>query len=229
MTKFKTLSKHIMKQTAILLGATGLTGGIVLDLLLDHPDYSKVIVIGRSSVHKTHPKLEEHLIDMFQLEEAQPYFQGDVVFCCIGTTKSSTPDKETYKKIDYGIPVQAAQLAKANDIDCFVVISALGANPESNIFYNQVKGEMERDVLQQQIKHTYIVQPSLIGGNRDEKRMGERMAQWFMGTFSFLIPKKYKMISPETLAKAMLQLAKNGYGSQRVENHELKELITHES
>ncbi len=217
-----------IKQTAILVGATGLTGGILLDLLLNDPTYKQVKVFGRSSVSKTHPKLKEHLIDMFQLQDSYEKFTGDVVFCCVGTTQANTPDKDTYRKIDFGIPLAAAKLAKRYKIEYFIVVSALGADPKSKAFYNKTKGEMERDILQQHIEHTYIAQPSLIGGQRNEQRNGERMAQRFMNVFSFLIPKKYKMILPETLAKALLYLAKNGFEIPRVENHQLKELIVHE-
>ena len=151
-----------MPKTAILLGATGLTGSYLLERLLKDHDFSKIIIFGRSSVHVSDPKIEEHLIDMFELEQYGEKFRGDVVFCCIGTTKAKTPDTETYRKIDYGIPVTAAKLSKKNGIERFIVVSALGADVDSRIFYNKVKGEMERDVLQQNISNTYILQPSLI-------------------------------------------------------------------
>lgn len=213
-----------MPKTAIILGATGLTGGALLNLLLNDQGYEKVKVFGRSSTEIEHPKLEEHLIDMFALENSKDAFTADVVFCCIGTTKAKTPNKETYKKIDYGIPVSAAKLAKANDIKTFVVISALGADASSSVFYNKIKGEMERDVMAQGIKNTYIMQPSLIGGDRTEKRSGERLAQFFMGTFSFLVPKKYKIIEPKTIAKAMSVVVLAGFSEIRIESDKIKEI-----
>ncbi|HET8802964.1 MAG TPA: NAD(P)H-binding protein, partial [Aequorivita sp.] len=117
-----------MKKTAIILGATGLTGSILLEKLLQDASFLKIKLFSRSSVEKSSPKIEEHLIDMFQLENHSEAFTADVVFCCIGTTKAKTPDKETYKKIDYGIPVTAAKLAKQNGIETFIVISAMGAD-----------------------------------------------------------------------------------------------------
>ncbi|MFC7356251.1 NAD(P)H-binding protein [Jejudonia soesokkakensis] len=213
-----------MNKTAILLGATGLTGGILLDYLLQDEDFGKIIIFGRSSCEKEHPKIEEHLGDMFELEAFSEAFKGDVVFCCIGTTKAKTPNKETYKKIDYGIPVTAAKIAKQNEIEIFEVISAMGANINSSTFYNKVKGEMERDVLAQGIKNTYIFQPSLIGGDRDEKRLGERLAQIAMGTFGFLIPKQYKMIEPDTIARAMLRVSKDGFSEKRIASDKIKDL-----
>lgn len=210
------------KKTAILLGATGLTGSILLELLLKDDSFLNVKVFGRSSTGISHPKLEEHLGDLFQMNDFSEAFKGDVVFCCIGTTKAKTPDKETYKKIDYGIPVTAAKLAKQNGISIFQVISAMGADVSSSTFYNKVKGEMERDILKLGIKNTYIFQSSLIGGNRSEKRTGERIAQIAMGTFGFLFPKKYKMIEPETIAIAMLLVSKNGFEETKIESNQIK-------
>ena len=214
----------MIKETVILIGATGLTGGKLLDLLIADTTVKKVKVFGRSSTNKSHPKLEEYVGNMFQLQHFTKVFTGDIVFCCIGTTKAKTPNKETYKKIDYGIPVAAARLAKRNGISVFEVISALGADAQSNTFYNKVKGEMERDILALGIENTYIFQPSLIGGDRSEKRFAERMAQVVMGTFSFLVPKKYKIIESGIIAKAMLHVANNGYSNVIIENDEIKDI-----
>lgn len=213
-----------MRKIAIILGATGLTGGILLEKLLEDTSFEKIILFSRSSVENKSPKIEEHLIDMFQLEKHSEAFKADVVFCCIGTTKASTPDKETYKKIDYGIPVTAAKLAKQNYIETFLVISAMGADADSSIFYNKTKGEMQRDVSNENIENTYILQPSLIAGNRNENRSGEKVAIFFMKNFSFLIPKKYKMIKAETIAEAMLVLAKEGFSKQQITSEEIKQI-----
>ncbi|RMA66103.1 NAD(P)H-binding protein [Ulvibacter antarcticus] len=213
-----------MPKTAIILGATGLTGGMLLDKLVSDTSFSKVKVFSRSSVEKKHPKIEEHLINLFHLKKHKAEFQGDVVFCCIGTTKAKTPDKETYKKIDYGIPVAAAKLCKENGINQFIVVSAMGADVESSMFYNKVKGEMERDVLAQGIDKTFILQPSMIGGKRDEKRMGEHLGKIFMRSFGFLVPKKYKIIEPETIALAMRRLSKKGYDETIITSEKIKEI-----
>ncbi len=213
-----------MKKTAIILGATGLTGSILLDFLLNDDGYEKIRLFSRSSVGISNPKLEEHLIDLFELENHKELFQADEVFCCIGTTKSKTPDNRVYKKIDYGIPFAAAKLSKENNINTFIVISAMGANPESKVFYNKTKGEMERDVLKQKIPNTYILQPGLIGGERGEKRLGESIAKFFFKILNPIIPKDYRSISPETIAKAMVILAKQGHPKKRIENQTLKEI-----
>lgn len=213
-----------MNKTAIILGATGLTGGILLNLLLKDARYEKIKLFSRSSVGVSNPKIEEHLIDLFELEKHKDIFQADEVFCCIGTTKSKTPDNETYKKVDHGIPFAAVKLCKENNIHTFIVVSAMGANPESKVFYNKTKGEMESDVLKQNIKNTYILQPGLIGGDRSEKRLGESIAKFFFKILNPIIPKSYRTISPETIAKAIVVLANQGHSKKRIENQTLKEI-----
>lgn len=216
-----------MGKTAIVLGATGLTGSLLLNDLLEDDSYDKVKLFSRSPVGFENWKLEEYLTDLFELDAHGDKFTGDVVFCCIGTTKAKTPDKEKYRKIDYGIPVKAAQLAKKNGIVSFIVVSAMGADTNSRIFYNKVKGEMEEAVLEQNISNTYILRPSLIGGKRSEKRAGEGLAKFIFGTFGFLIPKKYKMIAPEDIAKAMRILAMKGPQEARISSDVIINIAAH--
>ena len=214
-------------KTAILLGATGLTGGILLQKLLNDPRYGQIILFSRTSVKIKNSKIEEHLVDLFQLEKYKEQFNADQVFCCIGTTKSNTPNKETYRKIDYGIPVTAAKLCKENGISTFAVISALGANPDSGMFYNKIKGEMQRDVLAQKIKNTYFFQPSLIAGDREEKRFLENLAKQAMKILNYVLIgplKKYRSIHPETIARAMIIVSNKVYERSMIESDEIKEI-----
>jgi len=155
-------------------------------------------------------KIEQHLISLFQLENYKEDFIADVVFCCIGTTAAKTKDTAKYKQIDYGIPVSAAKLSKENNIYTFIVISSMGADITSNTFYSKTKGEMECDVLKQKIKNTFILRPSLIGGDREEFRLGERVGKGIMSVLNPLFIgglKKYKMIDPEDIAICMQKLA----------------------
>ena len=213
-----------MKKKAIILGATGLTGSHLLKSLLEDTTYDLVKVFTRKKLPISHPKIEEHVVDLLKLSDHADKFTADAVFCCIGTTKAKTPNKELYRAIDYGIPVEAAKLCKQNSIHSFIVISAIGANPKSKVFYNRLKGEMERDVLAQQIKHTYLLQPSLIVGNRDEKRIGEDLSKQFMRIFGFLIPDRYKMIEGKTIAQAMVQLASKPPKEPVVPSEKIKEI-----
>lgn len=214
-----------MKQkTAIVIGATGFTGGILLAMLLHDDTFATIKTFGRRTTGIKHPKLEEYLGDMFEMEHFSKAFTATIVFCCIGTTKAKTPDTEHYKKIDYGIPVATAKLAKANGIEHILVISAMGANPKSAAFYTKGKGEMERDVLAHRINNTHFFQPSLIGGAREEQRWGECMAQIAFKTFDFIIPKKYKIIAPEVIATAMLKVAKEGFDQVKITSDQISVL-----
>lgn len=217
-----------MAKTAIVLGATGLTGNILLKMLLEDDRYAGVIVFGRNSCNIKHPKLEEYIVDLFQLEHYSQKFKGNEVFCCIGTTKSKTSNKEVYAKIDYGIPVAAAALCQKNGIPTFVVISALGAKKKSKIFYNRIKGQMEVAVLSLGIPNTYILQPALITGERAEFRLGEHILKLLMKLIKPLLRfgelDRYKPIHPETIAKCMIWLANNEYQLERIKSNKIQEI-----
>ena len=217
-----------MGKTAIILGATGLTGNLLLQNLLEDEKYSKIKLFSRTTCGIHHEKIEEHLINLFDLEKVENLFTGDEVFCCIGTTQVKTPDKDMYFKIDFGIPVNASELCKLNNIDTFIVISALGADKNSSIFYNKTKGKMEEAVLEKNIKHTYILQPSLIAGDRNEKRSGEFIAKQIMKIANpFLLGslKKYKSISPEEITNCMKWLANNEFKSGRIISDQIKHIV----
>ncbi|MFS4468918.1 NAD(P)H-binding protein [Maribacter sp. 2210JD10-5] len=212
---------------AIILGATGLTGGILLRQLLNDERYIEIKLFSRSSIGFEHPKITEFLVDLFDFEAFQKKFKANVLFCCIGTTASKTSDKELYRKIDYGIPLEAAKTAKRNGIASFLVISAMGANPKSTIFYNRIKGEMEREVLDVSISKTHILQPALIGGTRNESRTGEWIFKQVMKLIDPILIgglKKYKSIRPEKIAKAMVWLDNHNYKRIRVPSDELQKL-----
>lgn len=216
-------------KTAILLGATGLTGNLLLQQLLKENDFQKIILFSRSSVKLQHSKLEEHLIDLFQLENYKGQFHADVVFCCVGTTQKKTPDKETYRKVDFGIPVTAAKLARQNSIPKMIVVSAIEADKNSRFFYNKTKGEMEEAVLAEEIAETYILRPSLIDGNREESRPFELAWKKVMRLANFIMIgplKKYRSIQAETIASAMQILSKKNYPKSIIESGEIKEIVS---
>jgi len=218
---------NTQQKTAILLGATGLTGDLLLQLLLKDNRYKKIKLFSRSTSGVVHPKMEEYLGDLIHLETFKNDFKADEVFCCIGTTKSKTPDKKLYKKIDFGIPTMAAQLCKENEINTLAIISALGANSKSNIFYNRTKAEMEDAVLKPGIPKTHILQPSLIGGKREEKRIGEWIFKQLMKVANLVMAgplKKYQSIHPKDIAKAMVWLANNELKAVRIPSDEIKRL-----
>ncbi|MBT8281633.1 MAG: NAD-dependent epimerase/dehydratase family protein [Muriicola sp.] len=215
------------EKTAIVLGATGLTGGILLNELLQDPRYSRIVAFSRSTVGIKHPKYEEYLGDLFKLSDFSSTFKADEVYCCIGTTKAKTPDKEKYRKIDHGIPLNAAQLCVQNKIDTFIVISSLGANPKSSVFYSRVKGEMEEAVLQLGLPKTHILQPSLISGEREESRKAEKLAKTLFAILNVILIgplKKYRSVQAKDIAKAMIWLANNEHGQERITSDKITQL-----
>ncbi|WP_321827462.1 NAD(P)H-binding protein [Maribacter dokdonensis] len=199
-----------MKKTAIILGASGLTGGLLLEKLIVDDRYESIKLFSRSSIKGLPNKVKQYIGNLLELEQFKNDFAGDEVYCCIGTTAKKTPDKSLYRDIDYGIPVAAAKLAKANGINTFLVISAMGANKKSSVFYNRTKGEMEQEVLNQAIPRTSILRPSLIGGERNEQRLLEKIG---LVVFKVIQPlfigplKKYRIINADSIAQAMLNLA----------------------
>lgn len=216
-----------MSKTAIVIGASGAVGSELLELLLADNRYEKVKLFARSKSNVTHVKIEEYIIDMLQLEKQADVFTADEVYCCIGTTKAKTPDKDAYHKIDYGIPVAAAKLASANGIKTFIVISAIGADAESKIFYNRTKGEMQDAVLSESIAKTHILQPSLIVANRREHRFVEKVAEglmWLIDPLLFGGAIKFRSIKANTIAKAMLWLANNSYPEVIVASDKIEKL-----
>jgi len=216
-----------MAKKAIIIGATGLTGGFLLNRLLQDDRYESILLFSRNSCNLKDDKIEEHLIDLFAIENYKEAFVADEVFCCIGTTKSKTPDEEMYLSIDYGIPVSLAKMCAKNNVNTLVVISALGANKKSKVFYNRTKGRMEEDVLREKINNTYILQPSLISGTRNEKRFWEKMAKLFMYVLNPLFIgslKKYRSIHPNTIVSTMIWLANNDYKSGRIPSDIIQEI-----
>lgn len=216
-----------MKKTAIILGASGLTGNLLLNRLLEDSAYDRVKVFTRRTLGVKHPKVVEYVVDLLKLDRYQSDFTGDEVFCCIGTTTQKTKDRSVYRKIDFGIPVAAAKLCKANKIETFMVISALGANAESKIFYNRTKGEMEMAVLRQKIMNVYVLRPSLIKGKRQENRLGEGIGALIMKIVQpFLLRgwKKYRAIEAETIAIALHVLAREKPDYTIIESDKIQEL-----
>lgn len=204
-----------MSRKACLLGATGLIGQHVLQLLLEDGYYDEVHVLVRKKLDRLHPKLMEHIIDFGQPSAYKPAIQGaETVFCAIGTTlKKVKGDREAYRRVDYDITVSAAASAAALGVFGFVMVSSIGADAtNNNNFYLKLKGVVEEAVSKQLIPQVHIFRPSLLVGNRGEKRIGEEIAQFLAPVYSpFLFGswKKYKPINASLVAMAMVEAAKS--------------------
>jgi uncharacterized protein YbjT (DUF2867 family) len=195
---------------ATLIGATGLIGSHLLELLLNDEYFDTVRILVRRPFEPDHPKLEKKLVDFSDIESFRLALEdSEVVFCAIGTTQKKVKgNKDTYRKIDYDITVNTARFCKLNGCENFVFVSSVGANSKSNNFYLKLKGEIEEAVAAVGLKNVHIMQPSLLLGKRRESRFGEKIAQRVMPVISFLLPAKYKPAKAINVAKAMIRLVK---------------------
>lgn len=199
-----------VKKSALLAGATGLVGNELLHDLLESPRYEEVKILVRKPIDVVHPKLKQITADFDQLENYQGYFDVDDVFCCLGTTIKKAGSQEAFKTVDYDYPVKLALMAQTAGVQNFLVISALGANAQSKVFYSRTKGQLEKQLKEINLKALHIFQPSLLLGNRQEFRLGEKVAAVFSPLFSLLMVgklKKYKPVSARRVALAMYRRA----------------------
>lgn len=214
---------------AILFGASGFIGSYLLKNLLASDDYIEVMVVVRKGLSLQHPKLKPIVADYHSLTTHKDALVADDVFIAIGTTKKKTPDTAKYYQIDHDYPVLAAALTKTQGAQTILMVTAVGANEHSSIFYTKTKGEVERDVKALDFEHTYIFRPSMILGERAEHRPLEK---FFMkisaGVNALLIGglNKYKGIEAEAVAEAMINAAKMPTAKVKILHwQEMQELI----
>ncbi len=175
--KKKGLSKKGAAQgrTALIAGASGLTGGHCLEFLLESAYYATVHALVRRPLGITHPKLREHVVDFNDPASVRRAAKADDVYCCLGTTIKKAGSQDAFRKVDYEYPVTLARESSANGAKRFFIISALGANPKSKIFYSRVKGEVERAVREFPFESVHVFRPSLLLGERAEVRTAEKI------------------------------------------------------
>ena len=198
------MSGHRIAQIA---GATGLTGGHLLELLLADARYSRVHALVRKPALSAHARLQEHTFD-FDHPVKPPC--ADDVFCCLGTTIKKAGSQAAFRKVDFDYVVALARMARDAGAKRFLVVSSLGADARSAIFYNRVKGEMESALRDIGFDALHIFQPSLLLGDRQEARLAERLgiaASAFIAPFMLGPVRKYRPIEAKTVAKAMWKTA----------------------
>jgi len=212
---------------ATLLGATGLIGGYILEYLKGDDVFSSVTVIVRRPIDITHPKVKIKVIN-FQDEKAfkSAIEAESIIFCAIGTTQKKVKgNKEKYRQVDFDIPVNAAMYGLEKNCNTYVLVSAIGANAKSSNFYTRLKGEVEDKIIEMTYSSLLIFRPSLLLGDRKEKRLGERIAQMLMPLVSFLMPSRYKPIQAQDVAKAMVEAAKKKFSGKKIFSYkEIQEL-----
>ncbi|MDP4176349.1 MAG: oxidoreductase [Bacteroidota bacterium] len=207
-----------MANSVLLLGATGLVGQECLRLLLKDDFYSKIVVLARRDLQDEFKdeRLESHIVNFDRLDDHKEFFGSDQIICTLGATMAKAGSKDNFYKVDYGYPYEAAKLALASGAEHYLLVSALGADENSRIFYNRVKGELERSLKKLGFRSLSIFRPSLLIGERKEFRFGEEVGKVVSNIFSFAIPPKYKPIEASELAKAIIKVAKNDFPGIRI-------------
>lgn len=198
-------------KTALILGASGLTGGFLLEYLLQDSTYSKVISIGRSKLDIDADKLEQYAINFDSVEDYASLFKCNDIFIALGTTIKKAGSKEKFYKVDFTYINDCATMAKRQGATQCILVSAVGADPDSMVFYNRVKGEAEVALKSLDFWGLHIFQPSILLGERNENRFGEAIAQKIGKGLDFVLGgllSKYQPIEAEELAMAMVKSAR---------------------
>lgn len=191
---------------ALLLGASGLVGGELLQLLIQNTDFQNIKIVVRKKLPLSSPKLEQIIGNFTTIQKHEEKFKVDVIFSCIGSTKKKTPNLKEYYTIDHDYPLLVAKIANNQGVKSFHIVSSLGANSASATFYLKMKGEIEDNLKAMGFERLCIYRPSLLTGKRKEKRTLEGTGEYIMKVINPLLLgplKKYRSISAKTVAKAM--------------------------
>lgn len=197
---------------AWIVGATGLVGGHALRGLLEDPHFSRVLSIVRRPSGVQHARLEEKVVDFESLSRELAGRHADVAICCLGSTIKQAGSKERFRHIDFDYVLAFAQSALSAGATHFIVVTALGADEKSRIFYNRVKGELEAALRSFGFSALTIVRPALLLGERSEKRFGERLA----APLSKLLPKGVRGIEASKVGRALVHYARQDTGGVQV-------------
>lgn len=198
---------------ALVFGATGFIGSQLLSTLLASADYDRVTIVVRRDMEVAHAKLVTLVGDLDSLPALADRIDADDVFIALGTTKAKVPDEAAYYRIDHDYPVRAAALAQARGATGVFLVSAVGANAGSSLFYLRTKGETERDVMALGIPRTHIFRPSQLLGQRQENRPLERFIIAAWPAIDWLLvggARKYRSIAGADVARAMMRAASEG-------------------
>ena len=214
------------QRTALIVGATGLVGGHCLQFLLQSDEYEKVIILVRRPLLMDHQKLEEHVVDFGKLDQDAAFIRANDVYCCLGTTIKAAGSQQEFRKVDFTYTVQTCAIAAKNGADQLLVVTSLGANPNSAIFYNRIKGETEAALSKLPCEASHFFRPSLLLGERKGSRPLEKAGISTLKGISLLMAgplKKYKPIDAKVVAHAMVLVALenrsgvNVYESDRIQ------------
>lgn len=192
--------------TLLLVGGTGLVGRHVLEQALADSRVGAVVSPTRRDL-PAHPKLSTPHVDYERLNQHAHWWQADAVICTLGTTIRTAGSQGMFRRVDHDYPLAVAILAIDHGTPTYVLNSAVGANARSRFFYNRVKGELEHDLSQLGFDSLTLVRPGVIGGERQELRIGERLMVAVLGALGPLLPKRWRLNPAEKIAKALLEAA----------------------
>jgi uncharacterized protein YbjT (DUF2867 family) len=217
------------RKSAVVFGATGLVGKELINALLENNDFESITAVVRKQLVLTDSKLKQiKLPDFSKLLDLRDKLKAEVFFCSVGTTIKTAGSKEEFARVDLEIPKKIAQLAEALSIPSLVAISSIGADANSSNFYLRTKGEMEKTVREIYHGNLKFVRPSLLMGNRNEFRFGEKVSVAFMKGFGWLFAgpfKKYRGIYARDVAHAMIKISDQPADKLIYESDELQKLV----
>lgn len=217
-----------MATVAGLFGASGLVGGHCLRLLLTEPGFEEVRAFGRRPIEDApdpHDRLRQHVLDFDRLDAHADDLAVDAIVCALGTTMRKAGSREAFRRIDHGYPLRIAQLGLERGARHFLLVSAIGAYADSRVFYNRVKGELERDVRALGYPSLTIVRPSLLLGERREFRLGEELGKGLDRALGWLLPGRYRPVRAEAVARVLVHSAREEQpGTRVVESDEIRAL-----
>ncbi|MFN1216269.1 NAD(P)H-binding protein [Chryseobacterium kwangjuense] len=206
---------------ALVIGATGATGKDLVKQLLNDKEFDEVDIFVRKPVDIQNDKLKVHVVNFDRPEDWKDMVKGDVVFSCLGTTLKAAGGKDAQKKVDYNYQYEFAKVAKENDVEDYILVSAYGANPTSKIFYSRMKGELEEAVKQLHFTKITIFKPGMLE-RKDSERTGEVLGSRIIKFANKLgLLESQKPLPTDILAKAMINSSKiksNGYSSIKLGN-----------
>ncbi|HBH47029.1 MAG TPA: hypothetical protein DDX98_00220 [Bacteroidales bacterium] len=216
-----------MKKHALVFGGTGLVGSYLLEELAGDPGYDSITSCVRTPKSAQNSRVKEVVVDFDKLKDNRVLFQADEVFICLGTTIKKAGSVANMEKIDRDLPVEIAQMAREGGVKKLAVVSSIGANESASNYYLRIKGEMEHGIRTFDFENIVIVRPSIILGNRKEKRFGESVGRALIKSLSFLLIgrlRRYRGIHARTIAKAMINIFKQDLQEVIYESDELSDL-----
>ncbi|WP_239618926.1 oxidoreductase [Cohnella mopanensis] len=197
-------------KTAIVAGSTGLIGSCLLHRLLEDSRYERVIALTRKALPVSHPKLNVVAVTLDSLPTVAPSLEADDWFCALGTTIKKAGSQEAFRRVDYDYPLALGEQSAASGAKQFLLVSAIGASATSSVFYSRVKGEVERDLALVGVPKLHLFRPSLLLGDRKERRWVEKLWGMLMKGLNPLLGgslRKYRSIQADDVAAAMIRAA----------------------